>query len=107
MPVDDEAAQIARGLIPKWRAVMLSEALDDARPDDVAFHFRHFERATGLPRDEVRRRVRALARKGLLQYERGLWTDDGEMAGSGYSITEKGLRVRAALEAMEKNDARP
>jgi hypothetical protein len=38
----------------------------------------------------IRRTVRSLARKGLAKYGRGLWTDDGEMAGSGYACTKEG-----------------
>jgi hypothetical protein len=42
-----------------------------------------------LDRKAVRRACRALARKGLTQYGRGLWTDDGPY-GSGYRITTAG-----------------
>lgn len=45
---------------------------------------------TKLPRREVRVICRRLARKGLAQYGRGLWTEDGEPYGSGYAITEAG-----------------
>lgn len=38
---------------------------------------------------EVRRIVRCLARKGLAEYWRGLWSDDGP-AGGGYCITPAG-----------------
>lgn len=48
---------------------------------------------------EVRRVTRQLARKGLAEYYRGLFTDDGDMAGSGYCITEAG---RAALKETGK-----
>jgi hypothetical protein len=44
----------------------------------------------------VRRITRHLARKGFAQYWRGLWTDEGEVAGSGYCITPEGI---AALSA--------
>lgn len=48
---------------------------------------------SGLDLKVVRRTVRALARKGLAKYERGLWTEDGELAGSGYAATEAGLQL--------------
>ena len=44
----------------------------------------------GLDRKRVRRACRSLARKGLLQFGRGLWTEDGEPAGSGYGATTDG-----------------
>ena len=42
---------------------------------------------------EVRRIVRHLARKGLAEYHKGLFTEYGELAGSGYCITPQGLEV--------------
>lgn len=45
---------------------------------------------SGLDPKHVRRTVRALARKGLAEYGKGLWTDGGEPAGSGYAITKLG-----------------
>ncbi len=48
-------------------------------------------RETGLNRKTVRRHVRALARKGLAEYFRGLWSEETDQpAGAGYSITHKG-----------------
>ncbi len=46
----------------------------------------------------VRRHCRKLARKGLLEYGKGLWNDEGP-AGSGYRITKNGV---ALLELLEK-----
>ncbi len=53
---------------------------------------------TGYDRRIVRRNIRALARKGLAQYFRGLSTEDGDFAGAGYCITDAG---RAALSVSE------
>ena len=39
---------------------------------------------------QVRRACRSLARKGLAEYKRGLWTEEGEPAGSGYGATKAG-----------------
>lgn len=50
---------------------------------------------TSLPRATVRRACRALTRKGLAEFGKGLWTDDGEMAGSGYRATKKGRALIA------------
>lgn len=49
----------------------------------------------GLDRSCIRRTVRSLARKGLAEYAKGLWTEDGAPAGSGYRATKLG-RERAS-----------
>lgn len=51
----------------------------------------------GLDRKAVRRSCRSLARKGFAKYGRGLWTEDGEMYGSGYCATG----VRPPLTAQQ------
>lgn len=48
---------------------------------------------SGLDPKLVRRTVRSLARKGFAQYCRGLWTEDGEVAGSGYACTQAGYKA--------------
>ncbi len=55
---------------------------------------------TELDRKTVRRNIRALARKGLAEYFRGLWTEDGDPAGAGYCITTAG-RVVATQAAPD------
>ena len=50
-------------------------------------------RKTGLPVEVVRGLVRGLKERGLTSYRRGLWTDDGEPAGSGYAVTRAGWNV--------------
>ena len=50
--------------------------------------------------DLVRTLVRGLSARGLAFYARGLFNDDGEVAGSGYGLTEEGLRhVSSLIEA--------
>lgn len=46
---------------------------------------------------DIRRACRSLARKGLAEYVRGLMDDEGMVAGSGYSSTEKGREMHEAL----------
>ena len=65
---------------------------------DHRFPFAAIGHKSGLDRHLVRRTVRALARKGLLEYERSLWNEDGEMVGSGYGLTAQG----AAFVEAEK-----
>lgn len=61
-------------------------------------YFREIAKRTRLTIKEVRRAVRSLARKGLAQYERGLFDNDGMVAGSGYSCTEAGKKLAEELQ---------
>lgn len=63
--------------------------------DHYDLEFAHFSFAglgaeTGLDRTQVKRAVRRLARMGFAKMRRGLWTEDGTPAGSGYACTKKG-----------------
>ena len=60
---------------------------------------------TELDRPTVRRCVRALARKGLAEYFRGLWTDDGRPAGAGYCITAAGITYLEGEENEKDTDS--
>lgn len=48
---------------------------------------------TGLDRGAVRVCCRYLAKRGLAEFYRGLVTDEGEFAGSGYCITKQGQKI--------------
>ena len=60
--------------------------------EDIGYciYFRGIAEETRLKRSQVRLACRSLARKGLTRYERGLFDDDGMVAGSGYCATEEG-----------------
>lgn len=51
----------------------------------------------GMTRDMAVATCRSLRQRGLAEFHRGLWSEDGEPAGSGYCITEAG---KAHLEKM-------
>lgn len=62
--------------------------------DYEGFCFSSFNRimeATGLDRKIVRRACRSLKRKGLTEFGSGLWTEEGEPAGSGYAATRAAI----------------
>jgi len=54
------------------------------------FNFRSLTGPTKLNRREVRLACRSLKRKGLAEFGRGLWSEDGEPAGSGYRASKAG-----------------
>lgn len=74
-------------------------ALVESYTDYEDFCFCTFQRLmadTGLDRAAVRRSCRFLTRKGLAQFGRGLWSEDGEPFGSGYAATKAGAELIAA-----------
>lgn len=72
------------------------KVLADGDPDFGHYSFRAIQRRTGLKRSEIGRACRSLTRKGLAKFGSGLFTEDGEVAGSGYAATDAG-REKAAL----------
>lgn len=52
---------------------------------------------------EVRRVVRQLARKGMAEFHRGLFDDEGMLCGSGYCITNDGLAALVTEASPEKS----
>lgn len=82
------------------RELRILEALNEGTEDFGYFGFDTLSRRTQLERRQVRLDVRRMARKGWTQFGKGLWSDCGEPAGSGYAITDLG---RAALaQSVEK-----
>ena len=73
-----------------------------AQGEEWYFPFRPISKATKLSRKRVRVVIRALARKGLTEYAKGLWSEyPGGPAGSGYRITSAG-RKALAMRAGER-----
>jgi len=54
-----------------------------------------------LEHDQVRNACHSLKAKGLACFARGLMTEDGELAGSGYGITDNGRRYLAAIQPVQ------
>lgn len=88
-------------LSTREHAVLL--AMADHLPEDYAapfsLIFRYVENAGGgCERGNIRRVVRALARKGYTEFVRGLFRDDGYLNGSGYGVTRKGREWYRGLD---------
>ena len=73
------------------RAVLL--AMDDLWSDEFCGPFVSLQRETGLDRRTVRKACRSLAERGLARYMRGLFDDDGRVAGAGYGLTRTGSEM--------------
>lgn len=63
--------------------------------------FKGTAKRSGVELHKIRRTVRAIARKGLLEFSAGLWTDDGEMAGAGYGLTKAGRELLNRITTPE------
>ncbi len=73
------------------RELQCLEALAEHYSEDCdCLYMRSIARITNLTIPQVRRSVRSLARKGLTKYVRGLFDEDGMVAGSGYCCTQEG-----------------
>lgn len=62
-----------------------------------AYNFRAFK-DLALPRAVLGAVLRDCRDLGLVTFERGLWSEDGLPAGSGYRLTDSGRRWLADLE---------
>ena len=68
--------------------------------EDYYMNFKSIANAGEIDYRLVRRTVRAMARKGLTEFGKGLWTEDGEMAGAGYRLTKKGIEARMEVHGV-------
>lgn len=71
--------------------------------DWLAFNLRCFTN-DWITRDMASAICKSLRDRGFLTYERGLFTEDGEPAGSGYAITDAG---RKYLRSIDPRPAAP
>lgn len=62
------------------------------------FPFSCFTRRLTLDREQVRGHLRSMRNRGLTEYGRG-FTEDGEVAGAGYTMTVKGFKHWHALKS--------
>lgn len=67
--------------------------------------FRYIAKEADLDERIVRIACRALARKGLAEYVRGLIDEDGLIAGSGYCATKEGALVFYSCKECKKEVA--
>lgn len=71
----------------------------DAYDCEICLAFDWIEGETKLSKKEVQKACKVLREKELIEFHRGLMSDDGQVAGSGYCISYKG---RAFLNPCDK-----
>lgn len=70
------------------------EYLAESWSDEVnCYFFKGIAEQTKLEIKQVRRACRSLKKKGYAEFVRGLFDDDGMVAGSGYCATRKGAAL--------------
>ena len=65
--------------------------------EEYAFHLRIFVSDPWITKDMARAVCRSLTDRGYAFYMRGLMTEDGDMGGAGYGITEQGAAYLKTL----------
>lgn len=88
--------------VSEMQLKVLKELAEHYHNDEAnVLYIRTLAKETGLPYAKARLAVRALARKGLAEYVRGLFDLDGMVAGSGYMATFKGTLLVAGCHNKE------
>lgn len=72
---------------------------DHYNSEGNCLYFKTIASLSGIEPKKVRRVVRSLARKGLAEFTRGLFDDEGNVAGSGYCCTPAGKTLFEAIDA--------
>lgn len=83
------------------RHVKVLACFVEARDAYSDFYFRSFKsiaKELHCEISEIRRSARYLARRGLAEYQKGLFWKNGSVAGSGYAATSAGSAVLRLLE---------
>jgi hypothetical protein len=74
----------------------------EGRNGEYLVRFYSISKHLGIRQDEVRRAVRALKRKGLVEHSQA-FGDDGYLCGSGHGVTVAGQFEAAALRISHKS----
>jgi len=56
---------------------------------------------TGLPRETLRGLIADMRADGLVEYEKGLWSEDGLPAGAGYCLSDVGRKCLSVIAEIE------
>jgi len=75
---------------PTEHAVLEVLEANSRRDGELCITFSWIADDAKLALKEVRRACRSLKKKGLAEFYRGLMTEDGEVAGSGYCVSKAG-----------------
>lgn len=73
---------------------------------DLAFYYSYFEEKTGESRKNIKKVMDELRKAEMVEYVRGLFDDDGQLAGSGFQLTTRATQwsIREWLVDLKKID---
>jgi hypothetical protein len=83
----------------QWKIVLTGEP-------DTFRNFKHTAAVSGVPIEDVPDACRGLRAIGAMSFILNGWTDDGEIYGAGYGLTDGfGLMLRAYLQTLPATPA--
>lgn len=101
--VPEKPKEVIRQVSEREKAVLKCLAEHYDAWEGTCIYTRTIAKETGLTLEQARRSVKALVRKGLAEYHRGLFNDDGMAAGSGYCASKEGaLLINACKDCKVK-----
>lgn len=72
--------------------IHILEYIEMYSPGEFCTYLRPIAKSLNCSLGYIKSGVQSLRAKGLVEYQRGLMSDDGMVAGSGYRCTDKGRR---------------
>ena len=97
---------IQRHIDHHFLETIVSSTPGDYDVGEWAFGLNTFVITGIMTRELCSAHLKDLRNRGLVQYIRGLFSDEGETAGSGYTITPAGLERLEEIKFTETNDDR-
>jgi len=72
--------------------------------DEDVYYYRYFEKNTGEPRKRIKKVMDGLRNCGMVEHIKGLFDDDGMVAGSGFALTREATQysVREWIVMLKK-----
>lgn len=82
-------------------ALKVLKAYYEGADEDYVYRYNWIEDRAGLTRKEAEKAVRELRTAGYLEYVKGLFDEDGQVAGSGHAIAQgKRNDIKAKLDEL-------
>ena len=63
--------------------------------EELAYNYSYFEEKTGANRQEIKKIMDRLRKNEVVEYVKGLMTEEGELAGSGFQLSYNTLKLSA------------
>lgn len=102
--MEPKTVEVNRNVSDRERAV-LKELAEYWNHDSNCLYTRTVAKEAKITEAQARRALKALVRKGLAEYVRGLFDEDGMVAGSGYCATYEGALLVNGCVDCHKNIA--